>query len=260
MAVSEKCTGCCNEFSSAELDDNFRVCPSCGMHMRLSAKNRIKVTLDDGSFKEYFADIESADPLNFPGYRDKLYAAKIASGLSEAVICGTGSIKGQKAVICIMDGNFMMASMGSAVGERITASVEMATKRKLPLIIFTVSGGARMQEGVFSLMQMAKVSGAIMKHNSKGLLYISVITDPTTGGITASFAMQGDIIISEPGALVGFAGRRVIEGTIKQELPKEFQRAEFLLEKGFIDIIVHRHDIPSVLYKILNMHSGGGRK
>ena len=192
--------------------------------------------------------------MNFEGYEDKLELNQVKSGLKEAVITGTGEINSLKVASAIMDSNFMMGSMGCAVGEKITRIVEYATKNRLPLIIFTASGGARMQEGIFSLMQMAKTSLAISRHDDAGLLYISVITHPTTGGVTASFAMEGDIIISEPNSVIGFAGRRVIENTINEKLPEDFQSAEFALEKGFIDSIVKRRDLRNYLYKVLRLH------
>ena len=199
-------------------------------------------------------DIKTTNPINFDGYEEKLEKSKEKTDSSEAVITGIGKINGIAVAIAVMDSYFMMGSMGTVVGERITSLIECATERKLPLIIFTTSGGARMQEGIFSLMQMAKISAAIGKHDDAGLLYITVLTNPTTGGVTASFAMEGDIILSEPGTLVGFAGRRVIENTIRETLPDDFQKAEFLLEKGFVDAIVHRKDIRKMLYKLLLMH------
>ncbi len=199
-------------------------------------------------------DIKTTNPISFDGYEEKLQKSREKTDSSEAVITGVGKINGVAVAIAVMDSYFMMGSMGTVVGERITSLIEYATERKLPLIIFTTSGGARMQEGIFSLMQMAKISAAIGKHDDAGLLYITVLTNPTTGGVTASFAMEGDIILSEPGTLVGFAGRRVIENTIRETLPDDFQKAEFLLEKGFVDSIVHRKDLRKMLYKLLLMH------
>lgn len=256
----EKCQGCENEIPAKSMEENLRVCPECGYHHRLSSRKRLEVTMDPGSFKEFFGEMKSGDPLQFPEYGEKLGKAMKGSGLNEAVVCGLGSIQGMQAAVCAMDGNFMMGSMGSVVGEKITATIELAVRKKLPLIIFTVSGGARMQEGVFSLMQMAKVSGAVKRHSNAGLLYITVLTDPTTGGVTASFAMQGDILVAEPDALIGFAGRRVIESTIRHDLPKEFQRAEFLLEKGFVDMISDRRKMRDTLYQILRIHKGGAAR
>lgn len=248
------CPKCKNILYKEDLDRNYKVCIGCGHHFSISAKNRINQIFDKNTFVELFKEIETKNPLSFEGYEDKLELNQAKSGLKEAVITGTGEINSLKIATAIMDSNFMMGSMGCAVGEKITCIVEYATKNRLPLIIFTASGGARMQEGIFSLMQMAKTSLAISKHNEAGLLYISVITHPTTGGVTASFAMEGDIIISEPNAVIGFAGRRVIENTINEKLPEDFQSAEFALEKGFIDSIVKRRDLRNYLYKVLKLH------
>ncbi|WP_019780717.1 acetyl-CoA carboxylase carboxyltransferase subunit beta, partial [Streptococcus sobrinus] len=207
-------------------------------------------------FKEIFTGIDSKDPLNFPGYKDKLAAAKEKTGLDEAVMTGTAQIGGQDLALAIMDSNFIMASMGTVVGEKITRLFEYATEHKLPVVIFTASGGARMQEGIMSLMQMAKISAAVKRHSNAGLFYLTVLTDPTTGGVTASFAMEGDIIIAEPQTLVGFAGRRVIETTVRQTLPDGFQKAEFLLEHGFVDAIVKRPDMKATIAKLLAFHGG----
>lgn len=227
-------------------------------HSRIGARDRINELIDENTFIEYDVDLKSANPLNFPEYAEKTNSAVQKTGQNEAVITGEGRIMGESCIICVMEPNFMMGSMGSVVGEKITRAVEKATEKRLPVIIFSASGGARMQEGILSLMQMAKTSAALGKLSEEGLLYISVLTDPTTGGVTASFAMQGDIIISEPGALIGFAGPRVIEQTIRQKLPEGFQRAEFLLEKGFIDKIVHRKDMRNTLSILLNIHASGG--
>ncbi|UPA30909.1 acetyl-CoA carboxylase, carboxyltransferase subunit beta [Terrisporobacter glycolicus] len=248
------CPKCKNILYKEDLDRNYKVCIGCGHHFSISAKNRINQIFDKNTFVELFKEIETKNPLSFEGYEDKLELNQAKSGLKEAVITGTGEINSLKVATAIMDSNFMMGSMGCAVGEKITCIVEYATKNRLPLIIFTASGGARMQEGIFSLMQMAKTSLAISKHNEAGLLYISVITHPTTGGVTASFAMEGDIIISEPNAVIGFAGRRVIENTINEKLPEDFQSSEFALEKGFIDSIVKRRDLRNYLYKVLKLH------
>ena len=202
--------------------------------------------------------MESKNPMNFPGYEKKLLSNKQNSGLNEAVVTGKGKINGNDTIICIMDPNFMMGSMGTVVGEKITLAIEKAIEENLSIIIFTASGGARMQEGILSLMQMAKISAALAKHSESGLLYITVLTDPTTGGVTASFAMLGDIILAEPRALVGFAGRRVIEGTIKEKLPDDFQSAEFLLEKGFVDNIVKRDELKTTLALLLELHKPQG--
>ena len=249
-----KCDNCKEILYKEEVHKNFSVCPNCGKHFRISARRRIKQIADEGTFEEIGADIFTKDPLQFEGYLKKVDALKEKTKIEEAVKCGTCKINGEQVVLAVMDGNFMMGSMGSAVGERITLSIETSIKKRLPLIIFCVSGGARMQEGIISLMQMAKTSAALAKHNEAGLLYISVLTDPTTGGVTASFASLGDIILAEPDALIGFAGPRVIEQTIKQKLPDGFQKSEFLLEHGFIDKIVERKDMKETLYQIIRLH------
>ena len=250
-----KCDKCKEILYKEDVHKNFSVCPNCGKHFRLSARRRIKQIADEGTFEEIGADILTKNPLNFDGYMKKITSLKVKTKIEEAVKCGTCEINGEKVVLAVMDGNFMMGSMGSAVGERITLAIETSIEKRLPLIIFCVSGGARMQEGIVSLMQMAKTSAALAKHNEAGLLYISVLTDPTTGGVTASFASLGDIILAEPDALIGFAGPRVIEQTIKQKLPDGFQRSEFLLEHGFIDKIVERKDMKDTLYNLLKLHS-----
>lgn len=248
------CPECKNILYKEDLERNFNVCIGCNHHFKISAKERIKQIFDEDTFLELFNDIYSSNPLEFEGYEDKLSINQEKSELNEAVVTGIGSINSCKVCSAIMDSNFMMGSMGCAVGEKITRLIEYSISENLPLIIFTASGGARMQEGIFSLMQMAKTSAALSKHNEAGLLYISVITNPTTGGVTASFAMLGDIIISEPNAVIGFAGRRVIENTINEKLPDDFQSAEFSLEKGFIDSIVKRKELKSYLSKILRLH------
>lgn len=248
------CDKCKNIIYKDDLEKNLNVCTNCGYHFKISAIDRINQIFDENSFYELFTDINSDNPLEFEGYEEKLQQNKRKSNLDEAVVTGVGSINSKEVCAAIMDSNFMMGSMGCAVGEKITRVIEHATKHKMPLIIFSSSGGARMQEGILSLMQMAKTSVTIGKHNEAGLLYISVITNPTTGGVTASFAMQGDIIISEPNAVIGFAGRRVIENTINEKLPEDFQSAEFALEKGFIDSIVARKDLKNYLSKILSLH------
>jgi len=249
-----KCEKCKEIIYKDALHENFSVCPSCGNHFRLSSRRRLKHIIDDGTYSEFELNIKTLNPLNIPDYEKKLESLKEKTGVSEAVRCGTGEINGEKVVICVMDGNFLMGSMGSVVGEKITFAIEQSIERKLPLIIFSVSGGARMQEGIISLMQMAKTSAAIAKLNKEGLLYISVLTDPTYGGVTASFASLGDIILAEPRAMIGFAGPRVIQQTIQQELPEGFQSSEFLLEHGFIDKIVERKDMKDTLYKLLQLH------
>lgn len=249
-----KCKKCKTGLYTKDLEEHDYVCQKCGSHMRLSARQRLRMLIDEGTFEVWDRGLLTSDPLNFPDYPEKLKKLQEATGLEEAVICGKGFIDGVETVICVMDAAFMMASMGSVVGEKITRAVERATALCLPLIIYCCSGGARMQEGIISLMQMAKTSAALKKHSNAGLLYVSVLTDPTTGGVTASFAMLGDIIIAEPGALVGFAGPRVIEQTIGQKLPKGFQRSEFLLEHGLIDAIVERSRQKQVLKQMIMMH------
>lgn len=249
-----KCDSCGKVLYKKDLEENVKVCSSCGKYFRMNAKERLELIIDTGTFRELDTDIKTVNPLDFEGYEDKIRQSKEVSQLDEAVITGFGKIFGEDVVIGVMDSNFMMGSMGSVVGEKITRAIETATENRLPVIICTASGGARMQEGMFSLLQMAKTSAAIGRHNEEGLLYIPILTDPTTGGVIASFAMLGDIIISEPGTLIGFAGRRVIEQTIKQKLPEDFQSAEFLLEHGFLDKIVERKDLKKTLYKIIDMH------
>lgn len=248
------CNKCKNIIYNEDLDNNNNVCINCGNHFRVGSKTRIAQIFDADSFVTLFDDITSHNPLDFEGYEKKIEVNQEKSNINEAVITGYGTIFSKKTAVAVMDSNFMMGSMGSAVGEKIARIVEYATENKMPVIIFSASGGARMQEGIFSLMQMAKISSALAKHDEENLLYISVLTNPTTGGVTASFAMQGDIIISEPEATVGFAGRRVIEGTIGQKLPDDFQSAEFGLEKGFIDAIVKRKDMKKYLSKLLSLH------
>ncbi len=249
-----KCDACKEILYKEEVHNNLSVCPNCGKHFRISARRRINQIIDDGTFEEFNENMQTTDPLKFEGYMKKLESLKEKTKINEAVTTGIGKINGNKVAIAVMDGNFMMGSMGSVVGEKITRIMEEAIKRKLPFIAFCVSGGARMQEGIISLMQMAKTSATLAKLNEKGLLYISVLTDPTTGGVTASFAMLGDIIIAEPKALIGFAGPRVIEQTIKQKLPEGFQKSEFLLEHGFIDMIVERKDMKNTLAKLIELH------
>ncbi|MGN0675233.1 MAG: acetyl-CoA carboxylase, carboxyltransferase subunit beta [Oscillospiraceae bacterium] len=253
-----KCPRCLNVIMTDELEKNLRVCPECGYHARLTAPERIKLIADKDSFTEFDADMLSANPIDFPDYEAKQQKLRESTGLKDAVITGECTIRGEKCVIGVMDSRYMMASMGSVVGEKITRAFEYATENKLPIILFTASGGARMQEGIVSLMQMAKTSGAAARHSDAGLLYITVMTDPTTGGVTASFASLGDIIIAEPKVLIGFAGRRVIEGTIKQRLPDDFQSAEFMLEHGFADMIVERKSMRRTIAHILKLHKTGG--
>lgn len=249
-----KCPKCKSLILTADLEANHKVCAKCGHHMRLSARERIALLSDDSSFEEFDSDMTSSNILSFPDYDLKLKSAQLKSGEKESVVTGVCRIGGSKTVLGAMDSGFMMGSMGTVTGEKITRAFEYATENRLPVVICTVSGGARMQEGILSLMQMAKTSGAVKRHSDAGLLYITVLTDPTTGGVTASFAMEGDIILSEPNALVGFAGPRVIEQTIRQKLPKDFQTAEFVEEKGFIDAVVPRKELKGAISKLLEMH------
>jgi len=252
----EKCGNCNQIVYADDLQDNLKVCPHCGYHFRLSAWQRILMSVDDESVEEFSENMRGGNPLGFPGYPEKLKTARSYTGLNDAVITAKATIKGQPCVVCAMDSGFMMASMGEAVGEKVCIAVENAIKWKLPLIIFTASGGARMQEGIVALMQMAKVSAAVGRLHDAGLLYVVVLTDPTTGGVTASFAMLGDITLAEPNALIGFAGRRVIEQTTRTTLPEHFQRSEFLLERGFVDRIVERKNMLMTLAQILALHNG----
>lgn len=249
-----KCDSCKEIIYKDELHKNLSVCPNCGKHFRLSARRRIKQIADEGTFEEIGKNILTKDPLEFDGYLKKVELLKEKTKIEEAVKCGICEIEGEKAILGVMDGNFLMGSMGSAVGERITLAIETAIQKNLPFIMFCVSGGARMQEGIVSLMQMAKTSSAIARLNKAGNLYISILTDPTTGGVTASFASLGDIILAEPKALIGFAGPRVIEQTIKQKLPEGFQSSEFLLEHGFIDKIVERKDMKTTIAKLIRLN------
>lgn len=248
------CKGCKNHVFKKDIEDNLNICPKCNTHSKLKARDRINLLTDKNSFNEFLFDTEIQNPLNFPNYIDKLNNYKEKTSEDEAVICGVGEINKIKSVLCVMNPEFMMGSMGSIVGDKITYSIEYAAKNNLPIIICSASGGARMQEGMVSLMQMAKTSQALSKLEDKSLPYISILTDPTTGGVTASFAMLGDIILSEPNTLIGFAGPRVIEQTINQKLPEGFQTSEFLLEHGFIDLIVNRYEMKETLYKILSLH------
>lgn len=257
--ILKKCNKCGAAILTDEVINGKYICPKCHGYFRIPAYKRIELVTDAGSFEEWDAKIDEGErpenPLNFRGYTEKVEALREKTGLDEAVVTGKATICGYPVVIGVCDGRFMMASMGHAVGEKITRAVERATKERLPVVLFTCSGGARMQEGIISLMQMAKTSAALKRHSDAGFLYIPVLTDPTTGGVTASFAMLGDIILAEPGALIGFAGPRVIEQTIGQKLPEGFQRAEFLLEHGFVDRIVTRDEMKEVLGQILKMHT-----
>ena len=252
-----KCNKCGGAIIAEDVKKDHYICPKCGGYFRVHARRRIEMITDEGSFEEWDSDLQGGNPLEYKGYEEKLKKLQEKTGLSEAVVTGKAKIDGREAVIGVCDGRFLMASMGEAVGEKIARAVERATKERLPVILFACSGGARMQEGIVSLMQMAKTSAALKRHSDAGLLYISVLTDPTTGGVTASFAMLGDVILAEPKALIGFAGPRVIEQTIGQKLPDGFQRAEFLLEHGFLDAIVERPQMKETLSKILALHENG---
>lgn len=253
----EKCPECGTLLLTTDIEENLRVCSKCNHHFRLNARDRINMTADKDTFVEMDADFESTNIIDFPDYDEKLEKNKKKSGEKESVICGTCKLGGIDIVIVSMNSEFMMGSMGTVTGDKITRAFEYATEHKLPIVVFTVSGGARMQEGILSLMQMAKTSGAVKMHSDAGLLYITVLTDPTSGGVTASFAMEGDIILAEPKALIAFAGPRVIEQTIRQKLPKDFQTAEFVLQKGFVDKVVDRRYLKETLTHLLKIHNYG---
>ena len=254
-----KCNKCGSAIIAEDVKRGYYICPKCGGYFRVHAYRRIEMIADDGTFEEWDKDLVGGNPMDYKGYPEKLAAVQEKTKLTEAVVTGKAEINGLETVIGVCDGRFLMSSMGEAVGEKIARAVERATKERLPVILFACSGGARMQEGIISLMQMAKTAAALKRHSDAGLLYISVLTDPTTGGVTASFAMLGDVILAEPKALIGFAGPRVIEQTIGQKLPKGFQRSEFLLEHGFIDRIVAREEQKTVLSEILQMHQKADR-
>ena len=250
-----KCPKCNTLLLTTDMEENLRVCTHCDHHFRMNARQRIALLADKHSFRESDKDLTSRNLLDFPGYDEKLEKAKKKA--NESVRCGECTIDGVRTVLCVMDADFMMGSMGTVTGEKITRAFEYATEQSLPIVVCTVSGGARMQEGILSLMQMAKTSGAVKRHSDAGLLYITVLTDPTTGGVTASFAMEGDIILAEPNALVAFAGPRVIEQTMRQKLPKDFQTAEFVLQKGFIDAVVKRDMLKPTIARLLKLHGYG---
>ena len=255
--VSVRCEKCRQILLSGELDANRKVCPKCGYHFKIGARERLTSLADEGTFTELFAEVVTPADADFPGYDKKLEKAKSESGENEGVVTGLAQIAGIYAAVFAMDHRFMMGSMGQAVGERIARLFEYATLHRYPVIGFALSGGARMQEGITSLMQMAKTSAAVGRHSDAGLLYVSVLTNPTTGGVSASFAFLGDIIVAEPDALIGFAGPRVIEQTTRQKLPAGFQRAEFLQQKGYVDLIVKRTEMKTRLAEILALHTGG---
>ena len=252
-----KCEKCKEILYKETVRENYNICPNCGHYFRMHINRRLELIIDKGTYKRFDLNIETTNPLEIEDYPKKLKNLRGKTGLEEAVACGTGKINGENIVICIMDSGFLMGSMGAVVGEKITYAIEQAIKLKIPIIIFCTSGGARMQEGIISLMQMAKTTEALTKLDEAGLLYISVLTDPTYGGVTASFASLGDIVLAEPNAMIGFAGQRVIEQTIKEKLPEGFQTAEFLLEHGFVDKIVERHELKETLYKLIKLGKGG---
>ncbi|MFC7320334.1 acetyl-CoA carboxylase, carboxyltransferase subunit beta [Halobacillus campisalis] len=258
--LMQKCPSCQKIFYRKELIRNMNVCPHCDHHHKMSAFERIEQLFDENSFEEWDKDMISSNPLQFPDYEEKMENDRLKSGLNEAVVTGKASLEGMEAAVAIMDARFRMGSMGSVVGEKITNAVENARKANIPFIIFTASGGARMQEGVLSLMQMGKTSVALQRLNRSGGLFISVMTHPTTGGVSASFASVGDYNFAEPGALIGFAGRRIIEQTIREKLPDDFQTAEFLLQHGQLDKVVHRHEMKETLSTVLSIHKEGGEQ
>ncbi|MBU6943927.1 acetyl-CoA carboxylase, carboxyltransferase subunit beta [Staphylococcus sp. CWZ226] len=254
--IMTKCPKCKKIMYTKELSENLNVCFNCDHHLSLTAYKRIEAISDEGTFKEFDKGMTSANPLDFPGYEEKIQKDQSKTDLNEAVVTGTAELDGTKYGVAVMDSRFRMGSMGSVVGEKICRIIDYCTEQRLPFILFSASGGARMQEGIISLMQMGKTSVSLKRHSDAGLLYISYITHPTTGGVSASFASVGDINLSEPRALIGFAGRRVIEQTINEKLPDDFQTAEFLLEHGHLDKVVHRKDMRATLSQLLKMHTG----
>lgn len=252
--IMTKCPKCKKIMYTKELDENLNVCFNCDHHISLSAYKRIEAISDEGTFNEFDKGMTSANPLDFPGYIEKIEKDQKKTDLNEAVVTGTAKLEGIEYGVAVMDARFRMGSMGSVVGEKICRIIDYCTEHRLPFILFSASGGARMQEGIISLMQMGKTSVSLKKHSDAGLLYISYITNPTTGGVSASFASVGDINLSEPKALIGFAGRRVIEQTINEKLPEDFQTSEFLLEHGQLDKVIHRKDMRTTLANILNLH------
>ncbi len=249
------CPSCSVENDNVELNNNLMVCQHCGHHLPISAYHRLSLLLDSGSFSEIEPKMQSADPLSFPKYKEKIDSLQSSTGLKDGIVAASGRISGYPAVVAVLDSRFLMGSMGAVVGEKVSCAVEYATKHQLPLIIFSASGGARMQEGIISLMQMAKTCAAVERFANAGGLFISYLTHPTTGGVTASFASMGDITLAEPNALIGFAGPRVIEQTIGQKLPEGFQRSEFLQQHGYVDKIISRDKMKSTLTQLLRLHS-----
>ena len=254
-----KCPKCNTMLLTTDMEENLHVCTKCNHHFRMNGRDRVEMLADKDTFVEFDADLSSHNILDFPGYDEKLEKAR-KTGAKESVICGECKMNGIDTVLCVMDPTFMMGSMGVITGEKITRAFEYATENAMPIVVCTAAGGARMQEGILSLMQMAKTSGAVKRHSDAGNLYITVLTDPTTGGVTASFAMEGDIILAEPDCLVAFAGPTVIEQTIRQKLPKDFQTSEFVLQKGFIDSVVSRNNLKSTLVKLLKLHGYSGEE
>lgn len=254
-----KCPKCNTMLLTTDMEENLHVCTKCNHHFRMNGRDRVEMLADKDTFVEFDADLSSHNILDFPGYDEKLEKAR-KTGAKESVICGECKMNGIDTVLCVMDPTFMMGSMGVITGEKITRAFEYATENAMPIVVCTAAGGARMQEGILSLMQMAKTSGAVKRHSDAGNLYITVLTDPTTGGVTASFAMEGDIILAEPDCLVAFAGPRVIKQTIRQKLPKDFQTSEFVLQKGFIDSVVSRNNLKSTLVKLLKLHGYSGEE
>lgn len=254
-----KCPKCNTMLLTTDMEENLHVCTKCNHHFRMNGRERVEMLADKDTFVEFDADLSSHNILDFPGYDEKLEKAR-KTGAKESVICGECKMNGIDTVLCVMDPTFMMGSMGVITGEKITRAFEYATENAMPIVVCTAAGGARMQEGILSLMQMAKTSGAVKRHSDAGNLYITVLTDPTTGGVTASFAMEGDIILAEPDCLVALAGPRVIEQTIRQKLPKDFQTSEFVLQKGFIDSVVSRNNLKSTLVKLLKLHGYSGEE
>jgi acetyl-CoA carboxylase carboxyl transferase subunit beta len=254
LADKTPCPACAEIYSDAAIDKALKTCPGCGYHYRMEPAERLEYLTDPGSFIEFSANLRSLNPIDLSGYEEKLSEAEVKARMKDAVITGVCSIGGRKLILGLMSFNFMGGSMGSVVGEKVSRALLRGAEEKLPVLIFTTSGGARMQEGIFSLMQMAKTSSAAAELDKAGVPFFTVLCDPTTGGVTASFAMLADIIMAEPGALIGFAGRRVIEGTLRQNLPEDFQKAEFQLEKGFVDLIVSRQEQRQIIGELLDLH------